>query len=297
MHRRIALGVPGLALASGVGLWTQVRRVTDAPLPDHPDGDPSGRYGDPAGAPVRITALGDSTLTGPGLGDGSQVWIARLADRLPFDVHLTSHAVGGSRVGDVLARQVPAALVDPPDLFVVAVGVNDVMHATPGWRFRRDLERLLDVLRGAAPVVSVGIGDLSVIPRLPPALRPLVRVRCRSLDRLHARASAGRGGVTRVSVAERSDPHFARHRGHIFGDDLFHPNHRGHAIWAECFESPVRNAIEACMALDRRVGSVPTPAWIGRAGPASHADLLVGSARLDPAVGESTNQSAFADYG
>jgi lysophospholipase L1-like esterase len=131
MKRGIALGVPGVALATAGGLLVQVRQATNAPLPRFEDLDPSGTYGDPAATPVRISVLGDSSMTGPGLELGEQIWVAQLAHMLPWSVTLTSHAKGGSRVRDVLERQVDRALDQPPDVFVLSVGANDAMHATP----------------------------------------------------------------------------------------------------------------------------------------------------------------------
>jgi lysophospholipase L1-like esterase len=243
VQRGVALGVPGLAVATAAGLYAQVRKVANAPLPRFSDLDPSGRYGDVGGPPLQVTVLGDSSLTGPGLAEGAHVWIAQLADRLPRDVHLRCLARGGSRVRDVLLRQAPAALVDRPDLFVVAVGANDAMHATPTGRFVRDLEALLEVLRAAAPVVTLGIGDLSVIPRLTPTLRPLVARRSATIDRLHASVSSGRERVVRVPVADLSDHHFRRVGRPLFVEDLFHPNRHGHGLWAQLFEPYVRRAL------------------------------------------------------
>lgn len=243
MQRGIALGVPGVALVTAAGLVAQVRRVANAPLPRFDDLDPTGRYGGEGGRPVHIAVLGDSSVTGPGLEDPSHSWVAQLADRLPWQVHLRSHAVGGSRVRDVLLRQAPAAVAERPDLFVVAVGANDALHATPAGRFTRDLEAMLELLRALAPVVTLGIGDLSVIPRLPATLRPLVSLRSAAVDRLHASVVAGRHGVVRVPVSQLSDAHFRRGGRSLFAPDLFHPNREGHALWARLFEPYVADAL------------------------------------------------------
>jgi lysophospholipase L1-like esterase len=258
VQRGIALGMPGLALVAGAGVWAQVRRAVNAPLPHFDDGDPSGRYGDPEGPTVRIDVLGDSSVTGPGLRHGSDVWIAQMARRLPFSVELRSHAKGGSRVRDVLLRQAPKAVADPPDAFVVAVGANDAIHATPGALFSRDLEALLELLRAVAPVVTLGVGDLSVIPRLPATLRPLVARRSTTMDRLHEAVSAGRDGIVRVPVPELSDHHFRAAGRTIFTADQFHPNRDGHAIWAREFEPFVRHALGAAGVRRRR----PQPAGV-----------------------------------
>jgi lysophospholipase L1-like esterase len=243
VQRGVALGVPGLAVATAAGLYAQVRKVVNAPLPRFPDLDPSGWYGDPDGSPLRVAVLGDSSVTGPGLVDAAHVWIAQLADRLPHAVELRSLARGGSRVRDVLLRQAPLALLDRPDLYVVAVGANDALHATPTGRFARDLEALLELLRAAAPVVTLGIGDLSIIPRLTPTLRPLAARRSSTIDRLHATVAARLDRVVRVPVAELSDDHFRQVGRSLFVGDLFHPNRLGHGLWAELFDPYVRRAL------------------------------------------------------
>ena len=243
MKRGIALGVPGVALATVGGLLAQVRQAANAPLPHFDDLDPSGRYGDTMGAPTRITVLGDSSVTGPGLEHGRQVWIAQLVDRLSADVDLVSRARGGSRARDVLEHQVAPALADRPDLFVLAVGANDAIHGTPTRTFGRQLAALLDELCAVAPVVAVGIGDLSVIPRLPLTLRPIVSRRSSVVDRMHALVTADRELVVRVPVARVSDPHFRRHGAALFAPDLFHPNHEGHSLWGALFAPYVDHAL------------------------------------------------------
>lgn len=243
MKTRLAYGVPGVTLAAAGGIWAQIKRVANAPLPHFLDLDPSGRYGHPHGEPLRIGVLGDSTLTGPGLGDRSQVWIARLADRLPWNVELSSHARGGSRVRDVLAEQAQNAVAEKPDLFVVSVGGNDAIHATPARQFARDLGSLVDTLRDTAPVVTLGVGNLSVIPRLPATLRPFVALRSAAIDRAHAAITSGVERVVRVPVGELSDPLFSTRDLKLFADDLFHPGRQIHERWAELFDPFVRDAL------------------------------------------------------
>lgn len=152
-----------MALATVGGVWVEARRAAHAPLPHFEDNDPSGTYGrrdEPV--QVRVAVLGDSSVTAPGLPSGSHSWIARACDQLPWEVQLRSYARGGSRVLDVLDEQAPDAVRDGADLFVVAVGANDVLHLTPGRRFVRHLQELLDELARAAPVVTLGIGGRTV---------------------------------------------------------------------------------------------------------------------------------------
>jgi lysophospholipase L1-like esterase len=271
MKRGIAIGVPGVALATAGGLWAQVRHVANAPLPHFGDLDPSGRYGedrsgiDDDRAPLRLAVLGDSSMTGPGLSSPADIWIARAAAALGRPVELRSHARGGSRVRDVLEHQVAALVDEPTDLVVVSVGANDAIHATPLRSYARSLERLLDRLVEVAPVVSLGIGDLSVIPRLPRTFRPVVARRSAAIDRTHTLVTADRDGVVRVPVSKLSD-HVFRHRAaELFAADLFHPNGHGHSLWAELFGPYLERALDGLhprrpddQVVDLRVGLTAT---------------------------------------
>lgn len=230
-------------VATGAGFWVETRRVATAPLPHFEDLDPSGTYGDPCGEPLRMTALGDSSITAPGLASGAESWIAQLAAGLPRKTTLRSLARGGSRVRDVLGEQLEAALATDADLYVVAVGANDTLHGTPARRFRSDLERLLAQLDERAPVLSLGIGDLSVIPRIPTSLKPLVRWRCGVIDRIHHEITDTLERVTRVPVHDVADPSFAVAREELFVEDQFHPNSYGHALWAALFGPFVRDLL------------------------------------------------------
>lgn len=244
MRRGIAIGVPGVALATAGGLWAQVRHTANAPLPHFGDLDPSGRYGgDDGRRPLRVVVLGDSSMTGPGLGSPADIWIARAAASLGRPVELRSHARGGSRARDVLDAQVPEALDERTDLVVVAVGANDAIHATPLRSYARTLERLLERLADVAPVVSLGIGDLSVIPRLPRTFRPVVARRSASIDRIHTLVTADRDHVVRVPVSKLSDHLFRDRSRELFAADLFHPNRHGHSLWAELFRPYLERAL------------------------------------------------------
>ena len=253
----MALGLPGVALATAGGVWVQARRVAHAPLPHFEDLDPSGTYGlvrHGSNRPLRVVALGDSSLTGPGLGHVSETWIAQVAAAQSGPVELRSFARGGSRVADVLAHQLPSALDLGADVFLTSVGANDAMHGTPSVAFRRNLRSLLTSLAEVAPVVSLGIGDLSVIPRLPRSLRPIVSLRSSTIDRLHRQVTADIDGVTRVPVPELSDPRFRAGGVQLFSPDLFHPNAAGHRIWAELF-APYLAATLAATIADTPVAS------------------------------------------
>lgn len=79
----------------------------------------------------RVVALGDSITLG--VGDGVQraqgdVGWAALAARSLGASHFTNLAANGARARDMLATQVPRALMERPDVVLLTVGGNDVLR-------------------------------------------------------------------------------------------------------------------------------------------------------------------------
>lgn len=240
--RRIAPALVGGAVAA---LATQVAYVTRRNLPSFGNMDASAELGDPAAPPLRITAYGDSSLTGPGLADPSEIWIRQAiepyaADRL---VILRSRAVGGATAPDVLESQLPGH--PPTDVAVVAAGSNDALHGLPLRRVEQAFAEIVRrLLAEDAIVVLTGVGDLGTIPRLPPPLAAIARARGRQLDAVQARLAARNPRVFKVPIWPSTATTF-RTEPDTFAGDLFHANARGHAIWANAFGPTLRIAVDA----------------------------------------------------
>lgn len=253
--RGAALALPAAAVW---GLAMQAYRAAHAPVPMFADLDASGIYGLGVGRPVRLAVLGDSTLTGPGLDGPEEIFVAQAAARLPHRVRLEHHAVGGSRVQDVLYHQLPRVLADPPTVAFLSVGANDVIHGTPVRRFARDLRVVLMTLAAVGvETLACGIADLSVLPRVPRTLKPLLAARSAGLDRRHERVVETIHRATRVPPDRLTNPEFRTWGVALFTADRFHPNAAGHGLWAEaCFPflaTAVGRAAARLAAADRLV--------------------------------------------
>jgi len=218
-----------LAVLTAELAWTIWR-----PLPSFRDLDSSGWEGPEDGRPLRLVAVGDSSCTGPGLTDPADIWLRQLARRIGsegYRVEVMSFAVGGSKAKDVVADQLEAAVAAAGDVAIVSIGGNDAMRGEPLDRFERSLEEIARRLSTTCPLVMLsGVGDIATIPRLPAPLASLARRRGIRLDRIH-KAVAARTGVVAAdqwvwAVERFRDPT-------LFSDDLFHPNRRGHEVWAE----------------------------------------------------------------
>lgn len=121
-------------LAIGGVLTAQMVQAIQRPdLESLTDQDPSGTFGDPALPRLRMIALGDSTITAPGVEPLDDAWVRRTAIHLSdrYYVELVSVAIGGSRISDVRDGQVHRAIVLGADLAVLSVGGNGALRGTP----------------------------------------------------------------------------------------------------------------------------------------------------------------------
>jgi len=182
-----------------------------------------------------MVVVGDSSCTGPGVADPSEIWCrlvaARIAER-GYRVTLKSFALGGATSSSALQSQVPEAEALNADLTVIAVGTNDVIHQVSLSNLERNLDEAVRRLsRVSQQVVVAGIGDLGTVPRLLPPLRQLASRRGRRADEVQARVANRHGAIKAdlwgaAAEAFRTDPS-------IFSDDLFHPAAPGHLVWAD----------------------------------------------------------------
>ncbi|MFJ4714841.1 SGNH/GDSL hydrolase family protein [Streptomyces sp. NPDC088785] len=191
-------------------------------------------------SPLRFAALGDSLTEGVGdpAGDGRwRGWAALLAAGLaPAHVPVEFHnlAVSGARTGDVLERQLPAALAFAPDVASVVVGVNDTLRHT------FDLHAVaarLDTVYGAlgsrgTVLLTACLPDPGALLGLPGALaRPLAR-RQRAVNSVVHALSERHGAVHLHAsqgdrVADRT----------LWSADRLHPAERGHRLLAAGFHA------------------------------------------------------------
>jgi len=235
-----ALIAGGIATLGAEAIWTAHRRLPSLAGLDA-TGPVPGRA--PTGSrPIRLVALGDSTLTGPGLADPDHIWLRRslLGLELEPTIDVVSLAVGGSRASNVRAT-VPRALAQDPDVVIVAVGSNDAIHGTSYRAFSESLDAILGALLEQVRAVGVcNVGDLGNVARVPMPLSSLLRQRSLAISRRIEAAVAVHDRAVLLDVTA-SNVGF-RDRG-VFAEDLFHPNERGHALWAEAAEPGLRTLV------------------------------------------------------
>jgi lysophospholipase L1-like esterase len=248
---RRALRIIPVAIAAGAAfIAVQVLRAAHRnDLPSFPNQDPSGTFGDPSLPRLRIVALGDSSITAPGIENLDDTWIRQVAraftDR--FRVELIAVAVGGSKARDVVEGQLAEAVRLRPDIAIVSVGANDAIRATSPSSYGADVDTVTAALQEVgAVVVLMGVGDLGSIPRLPAPLRPILTRRAAAFNR-QAEAIAGRSAkIVKIHVAGRISTAFWDDPD-LFGPDQFHAGTLGHRVFAE----EIVPAMRAALALAR----------------------------------------------
>lgn len=203
------------------------------PSPDLQEFDPSKDFGNGEDPPLRISVLGDSSVTAPGVDGPEEIWVSHVCNRLAETRHVAmkSFAVGGALARDLVDKQLEPAIAFDPDLVFVSVGANDAIKGVPLKRFERDLDFLIcELTATGAVVVQSGVGDLGTIPRLYPPLRNLISRRAWVFDRAHWAIAERHGSAV---VDQRSDDLDVWYEDRsLWAADLFHVSARGHERWA-----------------------------------------------------------------
>ncbi len=173
-------------------------------------------------------ALGDSAAQGIGASRPERGYVGliaqRLRDRTGRPVQVVNLSRSGARIGDVLDRQLPAlaALGRTPDLLTVAVGGNDV-RAYNREQFAAEATRLTKALPKGAYVADA------------PYFMHGRWQRDASEAAAALRRTTARDGLVAVPLHDA-----LRDQGWTamltqFAADWFHPNDRGHRVWADAF--------------------------------------------------------------
>lgn len=234
--KRALTALPAVPAAVVGVLVVQVLRAAHrSDLPSYPNQDPSGTFGQPDLPPLRIVALGDSSVTAPGIEDLDNTWVRRVAIALSEQhrVELISVAVGGSKARDVIEGQLAEAVSLRPDIAIVAVGANDAIRASSPGRYRAEIRRIVSGLEQVSgAIVVIGVGDLGSIPRLPKMLRPFLTRCAARFDDAAAAAAAGSPQAVKAPTVGPMSTAFWENPG-LFADDQFHVGDEGHAVFAD----------------------------------------------------------------
>ncbi|GAA1762237.1 SGNH/GDSL hydrolase family protein [Streptomonospora arabica] len=213
----------------------------------------NGVYGHGEGEPITFAMMGDSTAVGFAVADASETpgsmlasGIAAVADR---PVRLRRVARVGATSAD-LPTQMEKLRNRPPDLAVIFIGANDVIHRLRPADSVRHLRDVVRELVGAGTAVVVGTcPDLGTVQPIGQPLRSIARRASRQLAAAQTIGVVEEGGRT-VALSDLLASDFLARPHELFGPDRFHPSAEGYAYSAAAVLP------SACAAL----GLLPEPA-------------------------------------
>ncbi|HEV7211402.1 MAG TPA: SGNH/GDSL hydrolase family protein [Blastococcus sp.] len=180
--------------------------------------------------PLRFAVLGDSIAYGTGAHHPDDALGPRLTSALSdegFDVDLRVLAVPGAESAH-LDAQVQRAGPLAPDLALVVIGANDLARFVPPAQAAAHLSGAVTALRaGGSDVVVVPAPDMSTVPWVPPAFRPVVQAACAQLQRMQASVAEAAGAAVAAIAADVARAFAAEPA--LFSGDRFHPSSAGYA--------------------------------------------------------------------
>lgn len=189
----------------------------------------------PAGKPIQMAVLGDSTAAGVGASSPDASMPRQVARALNRTVYLRSFAKSGARIDDVLQDQIPQLLAlwpdERPDIVLIDVGANDVTHLTRVNAFRSAYLGVLDAIPEGPSVIVLGVPDMGSVARLPQPLRFIAGVRGGTYDNVVE--SMRDQNADYVNIADFTGPRFGAEPDRYFAGDRYHPNDEGYRLWAE----------------------------------------------------------------
>ena len=200
-------------------------------------------WAEPRGKPGGLVyvALGDSAAQGIGASRPERGYVGLLAERMRErsgrSVQVVNLSISGATIRDLIDKQIPQLRKLRPDVVTVDIGGNDVRSYDPA-RFSADVDELTAALPAGTLIADVP-------------------------DFMHGRwgeRAVQAGGIItarahahHLRVVPLHDAQRTRGAGTMLTDfaaDWFHPNDRGHLVWADAFWKELRCAPALAAQLD-----------------------------------------------
>ncbi|WP_425310725.1 SGNH/GDSL hydrolase family protein [Ammonicoccus fulvus] len=190
--------------------------------------DHSEHWNRPHEGTLTYVALGDSAGVGVGVDDPALGYVGlvakRLAETTRKTVGIVNLSVSGAKARDVLDSQVPKlSELPPPDFVTCVIGGNDV-----AWRRRFSADDFAHDMKMIAARLPQG----SVIGQVPNFLHWPYEGRAKKANRGISQAAALHGHLVAEIHTVTKSLSLGSYMS-TFADDYFHPNDKGHALWAD----------------------------------------------------------------
>ena len=222
LPRAATIALAPLLAAQAYVLMRRTPRLPEA------EGARQGVRGGAEAPALRLLIIGDSSAAGVGAPTQDDALAGRLTAALAprFHLHWTLIARSGARTADAL-RWIARGL-EPADVVVTALGVNDVLRLTAPRRWAEEQARLRQALleaTGARHVYHSGVPPMGGFPIFPQPLRWALGQEARRLDSRLAAQAASAATATHLAAPPLPTPD-------LFATDGMHPGPKGYTLWA-----------------------------------------------------------------
>lgn len=185
------------------------------------------------GSPVKLLIIGESTVAGLGARNHELAlagqFAKRLADRIGRSVSWAVIGKNGVTAKQTIDELVPRIPDETFDYILVGLGGNDVMKLSSPRKWRRDMTRLLGILRERNPDAVIFLSNCPMI-KLSPAIPQPIRGILWQLSKLH--------DANIKDLTSNMDKIFYYHQPRnleidgFFADGI-HPSEKGYSDWSE----------------------------------------------------------------
>ena len=181
---------------------------------------------------ANLLAIGESTVAGVGVKTHAEALTGQFSKHLSREIGKTIrwHAVGqsGITVGKTLRELIPKLPAEKMDFIVIALGANDVFGLSSPNKWRKDLTRLLEILRSKNEDAIIFVANVPMVRdfiALPNPLR-YVLSRLAKLHHFNARDLISEmDKVIYFDDVKKVDDDF-------FSDGV-HPSAKGYDLWSK----------------------------------------------------------------
>lgn len=225
----LAPAIAGTGMLAVLTSYLVGRRVIDTHVSDYAEHWSVRPSVHPQGV-LHYVALGDSAAQGVGASHVGASYVALVAERLAQwtgrEVVVTNLSVSGAVSGDVVRHQLPLFKDLPftPDVVTMDIGANDVVF--PG----NDVESFTHSMRVILDALPAGSFVADVPWFMVPVLDGQSRRMAASAVELIAEFQHHPVAIHEASRAVGRLGYFR-----YTSEDLFHPNDKGYASWADAF--------------------------------------------------------------
>ncbi|GLR17474.1 SGNH/GDSL hydrolase family protein [Portibacter lacus] len=137
---------------------------------------------------LNILTIGESTIAGVGVDKHENGFTGLLAKRLSelllVNVHWKVYARSGYTAKRVKSKIIPKITEDQVDLLVVGLGGNDAFTLNKPWKWKKEVEALIQDLKSKFPGTPIAFTNMPPIKEFP-AFTPLIKFTIGNLVEIH----------------------------------------------------------------------------------------------------------------